>query len=46
LVLLDIETPSAMVAIAAILTTAADVQIVGMFAGCIPLDAAGLVLSF
>jgi CheY-like chemotaxis protein len=46
LVLMDIEMPSAMVAIAAILTTAADVQIVGMFAGCIPLDAPGLVLLF
>ena len=45
LVLMDIEMPSAMLAIAAITTTAADVQIVGMFAGCISLDAAGLILS-
>jgi hypothetical protein len=40
---MDIEMPSTMVAIAAILTTAADVQIVGMFAGCIPLDAAATI---
>ena len=45
LVLLDIEMPSAMLAIAAIVTTAADVHIVGMFAGCISLDAARLVPS-
>jgi CheY-like chemotaxis protein len=45
LVLMDIEMPSAMLAIAAIVTTAADVHIVGMFAGCISLDAARLVPS-
>jgi DNA-binding LytR/AlgR family response regulator len=43
LVLMDIEMPSAMLAIAAIITTVADANIVGMFTGCIPLDAAGLV---
>jgi DNA-binding LytR/AlgR family response regulator len=43
LVLMDIEMPSAMLAIAAIITTVADAHIVGMFTGCIPLDAAGLV---
>ena len=43
LVLMDIEMPSAMLAIAAIVTTAANVHIVGMFAGCISLDAARLV---
>lgn len=42
---MGIEMPSAMVAIAAIITTVADVQVVGMFAGCVPLDAAGLVLA-
>jgi len=45
LVLLDMEMPSAMVAIAAISTTAADVEIVGMFNACIPLHAPGLLLS-
>ena len=45
LVLMDIDMPSAMVAIAAIITTAADVQIVGMFNACIPLHAPGLILS-
>ena len=46
LVLMDIEMPSAMLAIAAITIIGADVQIVGMsFAGCIPLDAPGLMLS-
>jgi len=45
LVLLDMEMPSAMVAIAAISTTAADVEIVGMFNTCIPLHAPGLLLS-
>ena len=37
LVLMDIEMPSAMVAIATIISTGADVQIVGMFNACIPL---------
>jgi len=45
LILLDMEMPSAMVAIAAISTTAADVEIVGMFNACIPLHAPGLLLS-
>jgi CheY-like chemotaxis protein len=45
LVLMDIEMRSAMVAIAAIITTAADVQVVGMFNACIPLHAPGLILS-
>jgi hypothetical protein len=45
LVLLDMGMPSAMVAIAAISTTAADVDIVGMFNACIPLHAPGLLLS-
>lgn len=45
LVLMDVEMPSAMVAIAAIVTTVADVHMVGLFAGCIPLEAAGLVLA-
>ena len=45
LVLIDIEMSAAAVAIAAIVTTAADVHIIGMFAGCIPLSAAGLVLG-
>jgi len=45
LVLLDMEMPSAMVAIAAIITTAADVQIVGMFNACIPLHAPAFILS-
>jgi len=45
LVLMDIEMPSAMVAIAAIIATATDVQIVGMFDACIPLHAAALILS-
>ena len=46
LVLLDMEMPSAMVAIAAISTTAAaDVDIVGMFNACIPLHTPGLLLS-
>jgi hypothetical protein len=45
LVLLDMEMPSAMVAIAAMSTTAADVEIVGMFNACIPLHAPGLLLS-
>jgi DNA-binding NarL/FixJ family response regulator len=45
LVLMDIELPSAMVAIAAIIATATDVQIVGMFDACIPLHAAALILS-
>ena len=45
LVLLDIEMPSAMVAIAAIILTVADVHIVGMFAGCIPLDSTAVVLA-
>jgi len=45
LVLIDIEMPSAMVAIAAIIATATDVQIVGMFDACIPLHAPALLLS-
>jgi DNA-binding LytR/AlgR family response regulator len=45
LVLMDIEMPSAMVAIAAIIATTADVQVVGMFDACIPLHAPGLILS-
>ena len=45
LVLIDIEMPSAMVAIAAIIATATDVQIVGMFDACIPLQAPALILS-
>ena len=45
LVLLGMEMPSAMVAIAAISITAADVEIVGMFNACIPLHAPGLLLS-
>jgi DNA-binding NarL/FixJ family response regulator len=45
LVLMDVEMPSAMVAIAAVIATAADVQIVGMFDACIPLNAAALLLS-
>jgi DNA-binding NarL/FixJ family response regulator len=45
LVLMDIEMPSAMVAIAAIIATATDVQIVGMFDACIPLHAPALILS-
>jgi CheY-like chemotaxis protein len=45
LVLLDMEMPSAMVAIAAISTVADDVEIVGMFNACIPLHAPGLLLS-
>jgi CheY-like chemotaxis protein len=45
LVLMDIEMPSAMVAIAAIISTGADVQIVGMFNAGIPLHAPGLILS-
>ena len=45
LVLMDIDMPSAMLAIAAIITTAADIHIVGMFTGCISLDTAALVLS-
>ena len=45
LILLDMDMPSAMVAIAAIRTTAADVEIVGMFNACIPLHAPGLLLS-
>jgi DNA-binding NarL/FixJ family response regulator len=45
LVLMDIEMPSAMVAIAAIVSTGFDVQIVGMFDACIPLHAPGLILS-
>jgi DNA-binding LytR/AlgR family response regulator len=45
LVLVDIEMPSAMVAIAAIILTVTDVHIVGMFAGCIPLDSTAVVLA-
>lgn len=45
LVLMDIEMPSAMVAIAAIILTVADVHIVGMFEGCIPLDSTAVVLA-
>ena len=45
LVLIDVEMPSAMVAIAAIIATATDVQIVGMFDACIPLQAPALILS-
>jgi hypothetical protein len=45
LVLIDIEMPSAMLAIAAIITTGVDVQIVGMSNACIPLHAPGLILS-
>ncbi|MCU1300198.1 MAG: hypothetical protein JWQ87_482 [Candidatus Sulfotelmatobacter sp.] len=45
LVLLDMEMPSAMVAIAAIVTAAAKVQIVGMFNASIPLHAPALMLS-
>jgi CheY-like chemotaxis protein len=45
LVLMDMEMPSAMVAMAAIIITAADVQIVGMFHACIPLHAPALILS-
>lgn len=45
LVPLDMEMPAAMVAIAAISTTAADVEIVGLFNACIPLHAPGLLLS-
>jgi hypothetical protein len=45
LVLIDMEMPSAMVAIAAIISTGADVQIVGMFNACIPLHGPALILS-
>lgn len=46
LVLMDMEMPSAMVAVAAITVAAADLKIVGMsFAGSIPLDGPGLILS-
>jgi DNA-binding NarL/FixJ family response regulator len=45
LVLIDVEMPSTMVAIAAMITAGADIQIVGMFEGTIPLVAAGLILS-
>lgn len=45
LVLMDIDMPSAMVAIAAIISTGADVQIVGMFNACIPLHGPALILS-
>ena len=45
LVLMDMEMPSAMVAMAAIIITAAGVQIVGMFNACIPLHAPGFILS-
>jgi DNA-binding NarL/FixJ family response regulator len=46
LVLMDMEMPSAMVAVAAITIAAADLNIVGMsFAGSIPLDRPGLILS-
>jgi CheY-like chemotaxis protein len=45
LVLMDIEMPSAMVAIAAVISTGADVQFVGMFNACIPLHGSALILS-
>jgi DNA-binding NarL/FixJ family response regulator len=46
LVLMDMEMPSAMVAVAAITVAAADIKIVGMsFAGSIPLGRPGLILS-
>ena len=45
LVLMDMEMPSAMVAIAATITIAADVQIVGMFNACLPLQEPALILS-
>lgn len=45
LVLMDIEMPSAMVAIAAIISIGVNVQIVGMFNACIPLHGPALILS-
>ena len=45
LVLMDFEMPAAMVAIAAIVTAAPDVQIVGIFNASIPLHTPGLFLS-
>ena len=45
LVLMDFEMPAAMVAIAAIVTAAPDVLIVGIFNASIPLHTPGLILS-